>query len=66
MRKKFPHKSHVMTPWQKTIVTITATPRFGKKCKCENCGAAHIKDGFSQVHDSELAEPCKWPQKKSE
>lgn len=53
-----PHRSHKMTPWESTIVTLGSTSQFGEFRKCENCEAEEAKSvSGHKAHDA-LAQPC--------
>lgn len=46
------HKTHDMTPWRSSIVTLSATPRFGRLRECRNCGGEHaITIAGEKMHD---------------
>lgn len=48
-------KSHKMTEWENTIVTLISTPRFGSIRRCLNCEGEHAKTVCGEdCHDSLL------------
>lgn len=54
-----PHPSHVMTEWERTIITLVATSRFGSIRECKNCGAEEAKTACGHAAWDELCYPCK-------
>lgn len=53
-----PHKSHKMTEWRSTIVTLLETSRFGSIRECEVCEAEHAQTACGEAHHPELDRPC--------
>ena len=52
------HKSHKMTKWRSTIVTLIATSRFGKIRECELCGAEEAETSAGRAMHDELKAKC--------
>ena len=52
------HKSHDMTPWESTIVTLISTPRFGQIRRCRKCKAEHAKTVCGEDCHPELIRKC--------
>jgi hypothetical protein len=57
-RYPIPDKSHRMTKWEHTIVTIISTPRFGKFRKCKKCEAQQALTAAGYGSDDELQSKC--------
>ena len=53
-----PHSSHKMTKWKETIVTLIATPRFGRVRYCAYCGAGQAETVAGRDANQELALEC--------
>ncbi len=53
-----PHPSHEMTEWESSIVTLIATPRFGRIRHCRKCNAEHVKTVAGEAMHDELYAPC--------
>lgn len=53
-----PHSSHEMGKWERTIVTIISTPRFGKIRKCLGCDAEQAETVAGKAAHPELNEKC--------
>lgn len=56
--KKEIHKSHKMTKWRDTIVTLIATSRFGRIRNCVYCNAEHAKTAAGEAMHDELKVKC--------
>ena len=52
------HPTHKMSEWKSTIVTLVATPRFGKLRKCEYCEAEEAKTVSGHEMHDELKYKC--------
>lgn len=52
------HKSHKMTQWENTIVTIIDTSRFGQFRKCKKCGAEEAVTVCGHGTHEELFKKC--------
>lgn len=59
MKRKPLHKSHKMTKWRDTVVTIIDTPRFGRLRACKNCGHEQAETVTGRHTQQALREPCK-------
>jgi hypothetical protein len=55
-----PHKSHKMSKWRGTIVTLIpgGTSRFGEFRDCEKCGAEEAKTVSGHQAHEELKSVC--------
>ena len=53
-----PYKSHEMTDWRSTIVTLVSTSRFGQIRSCKNCGAEQAKTVSGADSHPEIFKPC--------
>ena len=53
-----PDRSHDMTEWENTIVTILSTPRFGRFRKCRKCGGEQAETAAGEGVWSELKVRC--------
>lgn len=53
------HPTHRMTKWRSTIVTIIATPRFGRLRECKKCGLEQAETGQGYFTNGPLLSPCK-------
>ena len=56
--RKIPHRSHNMTDWKSTIVTLISTSRFGELRECRNCGGEHAFTVAGEAMHVELTRPC--------
>lgn len=58
MKTITPHKSHRMTKWEGSIVTIISTPRFGRIRRCKKCLAEQVETAAGKAMHEELKHPC--------
>ena len=58
MKRKPLHRSHKMTPWRDSIITIISTPRFGEVRTCKKCGGEQAKTVTGTHTMPELRLPC--------
>ena len=59
MKKSVVHKSHSMTKWKHTIVTIIDTSRFGRFRECKKCGAEQATTVAGDAMHPELKYKCR-------